>query len=104
MADDLAGVMRRQDKRILISIVDDIGRQLRLIVYEKREIFRAEYQQYFPVHGTMSRSVSPGRGPLSKRMTSIGNMWKGQGWCETLCSSNGTCSSRRLSRASFRDC
>ncbi|MGA7630364.1 MAG: hypothetical protein WCB11_06335 [Terriglobales bacterium] len=48
MADDLAAIMRQQDKGILISIVDDIGPQLKLIVFEKKHIFRSEYQKYFP--------------------------------------------------------
>jgi hypothetical protein len=48
MADDLAEVLRRQDRRILITIVDDIGLQLKLTVFEKRRIFRTEYLQYFP--------------------------------------------------------
>lgn len=99
MADDLAAVMRRQDKRILISIVDDIGRQLEIIVFQKKGIFRAEYQQYFPgpwrdVEERLSRARI-----LSKRMTSTGNMWKELAWCETLCDSSGICSPRRLSRA-----
>ena len=49
MADDeLAAVLREQDRRILISIVDDIGRQLEIIVFQEKSIFRAEYKQHFP--------------------------------------------------------
>lgn len=62
MADDeFARVLREQDRRILISIVDDIGGQLEIIVFQKRGIFRDEYQQYFPgpwrdVHARLARA------------------------------------------------
>jgi hypothetical protein len=62
MADDeLAAVLREQDRRILISIVDDIGRQLEIIVFQEKSIFRAEYKQHFPgpwrdVHERLSRA------------------------------------------------
>lgn len=39
---------REDDKRILITIVDDITIQLKIIVFERQGLFRTEFRRYFP--------------------------------------------------------
>ena len=41
-------IEQEHDKRILITILTDIGEQLRIIVFERRDLFRKEFQPYFP--------------------------------------------------------
>src|SRR2546427_6573139 len=41
-------IEQEHDKRILITILTDIGNQLRIIVFERRDLFRKEFQPYFP--------------------------------------------------------
>jgi len=48
MADNQLAQQRSHDKAILISIVNDIAVQLKIIVFEKRDLFRIEYRPYFP--------------------------------------------------------
>ena len=48
MADDQSVQQRRHDKTILISIVNDIAAQLKIIVFEKRDLFRVKYRRHFP--------------------------------------------------------
>ena len=51
------------DKRILISIVIDIREQLRIIVFQRQDLFRAEFRPYFPgpwhdVEARLGRAVN----------------------------------------------
>ena len=39
---------QERDKRILITVVTDIRKQLAFIVLERRNLFRAEFRQFFP--------------------------------------------------------
>lgn len=39
---------REHDKRILITIVDDITVQLKVIVFKRRDLFRIEFRRHFP--------------------------------------------------------
>jgi hypothetical protein len=48
MADNTLAAQREHDKRVLITIVTDIGNQLRIIVFEQKELFRTEFRPYFP--------------------------------------------------------
>lgn len=62
MANDDEVHQQEHDKRILISIVIDIREQLRIIVFERRELFRAEYRALFPgpwqdVEGRLAKAV-----------------------------------------------
>jgi hypothetical protein len=63
MADDKLAAEREHDKRILITIVTDIGSQLKIIVFERQQLFRTEYRAYFPgpwrdVEARLSRAVN----------------------------------------------
>ena len=62
MADDKLSVEREHDKRILITIVTDIRTQLEIIVFQRRDLFRKEFQPHFPgpwrdVEGRFVRAV-----------------------------------------------
>jgi hypothetical protein len=48
MADDKLATEREHDKKILIGIVKDIGDQLKIIVFQRRDLFRSEFRRYFP--------------------------------------------------------
>jgi hypothetical protein len=61
VADDKLAAERRHDAQILVTIIQDIGEQLRIIVFNRRELFRGEYRQYFPgpwqdVEGRLNRA------------------------------------------------
>jgi hypothetical protein len=63
MADETLAKQREHDKRILITIVIDIGEQLKLIVFQRPQLFRTEFRAYFPgpwreVEATLSRAVT----------------------------------------------
>jgi hypothetical protein len=62
MADIKSPPEREHDKRILIGIVTDIGDQLRIIVFERQDLFRTEFRPFFPgpwrdVEARLSRAV-----------------------------------------------
>ena len=48
MADNTVATEREHDKRVLITIVTDIRSQLEIIVFQRRDLFRKEFQPYFP--------------------------------------------------------
>jgi hypothetical protein len=48
MADNTLATEREHDKRILITIVTDIRTQLEIIVFQRRDLFRKEFQPHFP--------------------------------------------------------
>lgn len=61
MADDKLAAERARDKRTLIAIIQDIGDQLRIIVFDRKKLFRSEYRRYFPgpwedVQGRLNRA------------------------------------------------
>lgn len=63
MADNRPPDEREKDRRILISVIVDIRDQLRFIVFERRDLFRTEYRQYFPgpwndVEGRLNRAAN----------------------------------------------
>ena|ERR1700687_4967753 len=63
MADDKLAAEREHDKRILITIVTDIGNQLKTIVFERPQLFRTEFRLYFPgpwrdVEARLSQAVT----------------------------------------------
>ena len=48
MADDKLGSERRHDALILVTIIQDIREQLRIIIFKRKDLFRGEYRKYFP--------------------------------------------------------
>jgi hypothetical protein len=63
MADNTSATEREHDKRILITIVTDIRAQLEIIVFQRRDLFRKEFQPHFPgpwrdVEGRLTRAVN----------------------------------------------
>jgi hypothetical protein len=48
MADDRLAREREHDKEILIAIVKDIGEQLEIIVFKRKDLFRKEFRHLFP--------------------------------------------------------
>ena len=47
MADDKLGSERRHGALILVTIIQDIREQLRIIIFKRKDLFRGEYQKYF---------------------------------------------------------
>ena len=47
MADNRPTDEREHDQRILVAMIVDIREQLRFIVFERRDLFRNEFRQYF---------------------------------------------------------